>query len=85
GLVNRLVDDDDLDEATADLAGALAAAPPLAVAASKRLVDAVTEGTTTAEGLAAAGEAQAGCIRSADFTEAIAAFTEKRAPVYTGR
>jgi len=36
------------------------------------------------DGLVVEAEAQAACLRSQDMAEAIAAFVERRAPVYRG-
>jgi enoyl-CoA hydratase/carnithine racemase len=79
GLANRLVRDDDLETTVAALAETLAAQPPIAVAGSKRAIDAAA-GQSLPEGLREAAVGQAHCIRSADFLEAVAAFAGQRAP-----
>jgi enoyl-CoA hydratase/carnithine racemase len=83
GLVNRLVDDEELDATATALADQLAAAPPLAVAGTKRAVGRAAD-QSLQEGLLEAAIEQAACIRSKDFLEAVAALMEKRAPSYQG-
>ncbi len=83
GLVNRVVDDDELEEAVGALAERLAAQPPIAIRWAKRAIDASTT-MPVREGLRFEHEGQTECLRSADFKEAIGAFLEKRAPDFTG-
>lgn len=85
GLAERLVGDEELDAAAAELAATIAAQPPLAVRGAKRAVHAALDGRSVREGLVVEAEGQAACLTSADFGEAIAAFVEGRAPTYTGR
>jgi enoyl-CoA hydratase len=82
GLVNRVVEDAELDPEVAALAETLVAQPPLAVAGAKRAIDAFPD---EARSLQLAAEGQAVCIRSEDFVEAGRAFLEGRAPRYRGR
>ena len=82
GLAEMVVDEADLDKIVDELAEAIAAAPPLAVRAAKRLVDL----SLTAElspGMDEEAKAQEQMLTSNDFSEAIAAFIEKRVPKYT--
>ena len=81
GLVNRLVDEADLETAVTALADKIAGQPPIAVRGSKRAVDKAS-GQSLGEGLRDAAVGQAECIRSADFVEAMKANMEKRPPVY---
>ncbi|HKY76311.1 MAG TPA: enoyl-CoA hydratase/isomerase family protein [Acidimicrobiia bacterium] len=81
GLVNRLVDDSELDSAVTALAERIAGQPPIAVRGTKRAVDRAAQ-QSLGEGLREAAIGQAGCIRSADFLEAVTANLEKRAPAY---
>ncbi len=78
GLVNRVVGDDDVDQATADLTQSLAAGPA-AVGTAKRVI---YEGFESP--LEQAGEAEAAWITAAmathDGREGISAFAEKRSP-----
>jgi enoyl-CoA hydratase/carnithine racemase len=81
GLVERLVPDAELEPTVRDLAATIAAQPPLAVQGAKRAVNAA--GTVaTRDGLRIEAEGQAVCLRSDDMKEAIAAFVERRAPIY---
>lgn len=81
GLVNRVVEEAELDQAATALAERIAGQPPIAVRGSKRAVDRASS-QSLGEGLREAAVGQAECIRSADFLEAVSANLEKRAPVY---
>ena len=81
GLVNRLVDDGELEAAVTALADKIAGQPPIAVRGSKRAIEQAF-GQSLGEGLRDAAVGQAECIRSADFLEAMKANLEKRTPVY---
>jgi enoyl-CoA hydratase/carnithine racemase len=82
GLVNRLVDEDELEAAATALAGKIAGQPPIAVRWSKRAID-KSGLQSLGEGLREAAVGQAECIRSADFVEAMKANLEKRTAQYT--
>jgi enoyl-CoA hydratase/carnithine racemase len=81
GLVNRLVDDADLESAATALATRIAGQPPIAVRGSKRAIDKACF-QSLGEGLREAAVGQAECIRSADFLEAMKSNLEKRPPTY---
>jgi enoyl-CoA hydratase/carnithine racemase len=81
GLVNRLVEDAELEQAVTALAERIAGQPPIAVRGSKRAIDQAYH-QSLGEGLREAAVGQAECIRSADFLEAMKSNLEKRAPVY---
>jgi enoyl-CoA hydratase/carnithine racemase len=81
GLVNRIVDDADLEPAVSALADKIAGQPPIAVRGSKRAIDRAYN-QSLGEGLREAAIGQADCIRSADFLEAMQANLGKRAPEY---
>lgn len=82
GLAQVVVEEEELDQTVDALAAALAAAPPLAVRAVKRLVE--TSGTIEhAEGMDEEARAQVELLTSNDFGEAISAFIEKREPNFT--
>jgi enoyl-CoA hydratase/carnithine racemase len=74
----------EIDGFVADLAGRLAAGPPVALAQSKGLLNDGADATLR-EALANEARAQPGNFATADSTEAYAAFAEKREPVFTGR
>lgn len=84
GLVNRLVDDGTALAAARELAAAVAANGPLAVAATKRIV---TESAdwSTAEEFARQAEIAGPVAVSEDAREGATAFAEKRVPVWRGR
>ncbi len=84
GLVNAVVPVDELDAKVAEWVSRLAAGPPIALAQTKALLD--RAGTSSlADSLAAEAAAQAVNFGTADTSEAIAAFMQKREPRYTGR
>ena len=82
GLVNRVVEDPELDAAVQALADTIAAQPPLALRHAKRAIDAFSDEQRS---LQLAAEGQAVCLRSEDFVEAGKAFLEGRTPEYRGR
>lgn len=83
GLVSRVVPDADLLEAARDMATTLAAGPPRAIAATKRLL--ATAWTTDLESAFAAERAAQGELGATrDHGEGLAAFREKRPPRFTG-
>jgi enoyl-CoA hydratase/carnithine racemase len=81
GLVNRVVEEAELETAAAALAERIAGQPPIAVRGSKRAVDKACH-QSLGEGLREAAVGQAECIRSADFLEAVQSNLEKRPAVY---
>ncbi len=83
GLCEQLVPDEELEATAQKLAVRIAAQPPLAVREAKRAVNAGFD-LPIAEGLRVEAEAQAVCLPSQDMREAISAFVEGRAAVYTG-
>jgi enoyl-CoA hydratase len=83
GLVNRVVDADQLLSCALDLAGEILAGAPLSVAAAKETVRLAAEMGTTAA-LRAARLAFERAYRSADGREGPRAFAEKRQPVWRG-
>jgi 2-(1,2-epoxy-1,2-dihydrophenyl)acetyl-CoA isomerase len=84
GLVTALVDEDELDDTVAGVAARLAAAPPLALSATKaNLNDALDLPFSALLDKEAQRHIQAS--RTADAREATDAFLEKRKPVFQGR
>jgi enoyl-CoA hydratase/carnithine racemase len=84
GLVTWVKPADEIDAFVSDLAGQLAAGPPVALALSKGLLNDGANATLR-EALANEARAQPGNFATADSIEAYAAFAEKREPAFTGR
>lgn len=83
GVVNRVVEPDELERATEEWARALASGPTLAFGAVKRLMQ---QGATATLGeqLQAEATSISGLAATADGREGVAAFLEKRAPRFNG-
>lgn len=83
GFVNRIVPDDQVDQAAADLAAELAAGAPYAVGNAKRVIYNGYE-----QMLEPAGEYEGtiitGAMATNDGREGISSFVEKRSPNWTG-
>ncbi|VTU45378.1 Carnitinyl-CoA dehydratase (plasmid) [Variovorax sp. SRS16] len=84
GLIDELVDADQLRSAVRDMAAGIAANAPLTVAAAKHAVETVFSEASQSHGAACVEREQA-CIESQDYVEGRRAFLEKRAPVFQGR
>lgn len=84
GLVNRVVPPEDLDAEVDRLAARLAGGPALAFAGIKKALS-YGETHSLAEALDCEAATQAVCFASEDFREGVAAFIEKRKPVFQGR
>jgi enoyl-CoA hydratase/carnithine racemase len=83
-LVTWVVDAGKIDAFVDDLAARLVAGAPVALAQNKALLNENAD-RTLREALAGEARAQAMNFATADVPEAYAAFTERRAPQYTGR
>jgi len=84
GLVNRVVPRDALSETVNDCARTIAAKSPIAVSLGKRAVR-EQAGLDVADAYACASRVMVENMLAADAEEGIAAFLEKRQPVWRGR
>ena len=86
GLVNRVVDDNDLEGASVDLAAEIAANAPLSMRGNKHAIDTLNSyPRLTPEQERELIELRESCFGSEDFREGVAAFAAKRKPVWKGR
>jgi 2-(1,2-epoxy-1,2-dihydrophenyl)acetyl-CoA isomerase len=81
GLVNHVVPRDQLDATVDELAARLAASPQPSLAHIKAALNR-HEQAALAAALDYEAEGQAECFASADFLEGVAAFMQKRAPIF---
>jgi 2-(1,2-epoxy-1,2-dihydrophenyl)acetyl-CoA isomerase len=81
GLITKVAPDDELQDTAATLATKLAAGPALALAAAKRLLHTSLEDTLETH-LAREAEAISAASGTSEGSEGIAAFVEKRKPVF---
>jgi enoyl-CoA hydratase/carnithine racemase len=83
GLVNRVVDDSDLESFVADYCGRIADNAPLTIAAVKTCVRELLKGPALDRDLCES--VVRACFDSEDYIEGRRAFLEKRRPVFRGR
>jgi enoyl-CoA hydratase len=83
GLISHLTSDDEFDEVVGKLVRRLAAGPPLALAATKRAINAATL-TELNGALERERTGQTVLMRTADVAEGMRAFSERRRPVFRG-
>lgn len=84
GIAQQVVPADALRDAARDLAQRCAEGPPVALAWMKQNLERAATGTL-AEALREEAVATVDCAATADHREAVAAFSERRAPAFTGR
>jgi enoyl-CoA hydratase len=84
GLVSHVYADDEYDDGLAKVVGRLASGPPLAQAATKKAVNAVTLAVLP-EAFDRERSGQSVLLRTDDVIEGMRAFNEKRRPVFRGR
>jgi enoyl-CoA hydratase/carnithine racemase len=85
GLVNEVVEPEELDERVLDLAAEIAANAPLSLAGNKHVIRALRSLTLPEDVERELIELRESCFRSDDFREGVRAFAEKRKPVWRGR
>lgn len=84
GLVSTLVDSDVLHPTALAIALRIAANAPLAVGAARHAVR-MSQDLGLGEGLLQEAQLQRELLRTEDAREGVAAFSQRRAPIYTGR
>lgn len=84
GLLNRLVEEEQVLPVAQELAARLAAGPTVAYGAIKRQLS-IGDAGTLSEALAAEAQAQTICGATADHRAATTAFVNKQRPVFEGR
>jgi enoyl-CoA hydratase len=84
GLINKMVPDEELNDAVLDIARTIADNAPLSIAASKFTINEVLKDPADRDMGEVARLAKI-CFDSEDYKEGRRAFTEKRAPAFTGR
>jgi enoyl-CoA hydratase/carnithine racemase len=85
GLVNEVVEPDDLDGHVLGLAAEIAANAPLSLAGNKRVLRALRSQPLPEHVERELIELRESCFRSEDFREGVRAFAEKRRPLWRGR
>jgi enoyl-CoA hydratase/carnithine racemase len=87
GLVNQVVEPDELDEHALGMAAEIAGNAPLSLAGNKRILHKLRDmpGRLPEEVHQEFVELRESCFRSEDFREGVAAFREKRKPNWKGR
>ncbi len=85
GLVSEVVADADLESAAVPYVDAMLAASPMGLRMTKEGLAMAIDAPSLEAAMAIENRNQLMCAASADFREGMAAFLEKRPPVYSGR
>jgi 2-(1,2-epoxy-1,2-dihydrophenyl)acetyl-CoA isomerase len=84
GLIYQAVADEDLEQVVQDLATKLSKMPTKALGMTKKLINAGLYNTLD-EQLEMEGDFQVAASATEDYKEGVAAFLEKRRPVFKGK
>ncbi len=84
GLVSQLAPAGEVLRVAREVAGRIIAGAPVALAATRGIVQLAIEGRSTEELHEAEADLRATVMASADFAEGMAAFMEKRQPIWSG-
>jgi enoyl-CoA hydratase/carnithine racemase len=87
GLVNHVVEPEELEDRVLELAGEIAANAPISLAGNKRIIRTLREAPSalSPELERELVELRESCFRTEDFREGVRAFGEKRRPVWRNR
>jgi len=84
GMIYKAVDDDQLDQAASEITQRLAQMPTTAIGLIKRALNrSLTSDLDTQLGIES--QIQSTATQTADFTEGVSAFLEKRKPIFSGK
>ena len=84
GIFNQVVEDADFPEAVTELASQIASGPPIALGYMKENINSAIE-SSLQNNLAREADRLMRCAATDDHKEAVAAFMDKRPPVFTGK
>ena len=84
GIFNQVVEDAVFPEAVTELASQIASGPPIALGYMKENINSAIE-SSLQNNLAREADRLIRCAATDDHEEAVAAFMEKRPPVFTGK